>query len=222
MKTFFTTVKILSVFAVITIVSVMFVTTPMISADVSISVASMLDDIKTTVVKQEVLYNVKKDIIEAVNKLPDKESFLVELNTIANELGVDPSLILIKFFIESKIDPTIQNEDTGAAGIFQIMWFNLPPGMTLKQFTELSATEQLHWYRKYITPYKRYLKNAEIEDLYLLGLYPAKVKNPTEIIFVSPSEKYKQNKGLDYNKDGKITRTDIRRKIIGWLEDPNK
>jgi len=220
MKTVLTTVKILLVFLVMTITLGIALTRPVVSADVNISVASMLDDINNTVVKQEILYKVKKDIITAVNKLPDKESFLKELNSIANDIGVDPSLILIKFYIESGIDPTQRNRDTDASGIFQLMWFNLPKGMTPKEFSMLSATEQLKYYRKYITPYKKYLKNAEIEDLYLLGLYPAKVINKTEIIFVYPSENYIQNRGLDTNKDGKITRRDIRRKITNYLENP--
>lgn len=217
-----TTAKVLSFFILTTLIASMVLVRPMVSADVNISITSMLEDIENTVVKQEVLYNVKKKILAAVNKLPDKEPFLKEINAIGKDLGVQPSLLLVKFYIESRIDPTQRNEDTNASGIFQLMPIGMPDGMTPSQFRKLTATQQLKYYREYITPYKKHLKDAEIEDLYLLGLYPkAVVSNPKpEIIFQSPSKFYTQNNGLDYNKDGKITRRDIRRTIVQYLEEP--
>ena len=215
MKTIVTTLKILIVFSAFSIIALIGSTKPTVTGSFSISISSIIDDIEKTSIKQEVLTGVNNKITNAVNKLADKEEFITETRKIAAELGVDPNLLLAKFYVESRIDPTKKNKDTGASGIFQIMWFNLPDGMTLVKFRQLSATEQLKHYRTYILPYKKYIK--EIEDLYVANICPAALIEGRKILYKYPSKEYTQNDGLDVNKDGKITRQDIRKVILRYL-----
>lgn len=193
-------------------------TKPIIYVDLSTTkIDEAVKAIELNEVKRTTILKVSHKIVASVNQLPDKNEFLSEVNKIARELGVDPALLLIKFYIESKIDPTEKNKDSGASGIFQLMPENMPANMTPKEFRKLTATQQLKYYREYIKPYKRFLKKAKIEDLYLLNLYPAAVKKKSEVIFRYPDQKYIQNMGLDLNKDGKITRKDIRKRIESLL-----
>jgi hypothetical protein len=169
--------------------------------------------------KKETLKKVKKEIVDKVNALPDKDSFMKEVEAIAEDLGISPAQMLIKFYIESKINPNAKNPVSSASGIYQAMQMTLPKGMTTEQFRKLSATEQLKYYRGYISNYAKYIRPGHVEDLYVANICPRALIKNQEVLYSSPSKEYKQNKVLDVNKDGKITRTDIRKIILSWLNE---
>jgi len=85
------------------------------------------------------------------------------------------------------------------------------PRVTVEWLITLSQLEQLEWVFKYFEMWmKRGKRFTRLEDFYLTIFYPAAVgKKPDEIIFRQDVEKeklgYTQNRGFDFNKDGKIT-----------------
>jgi hypothetical protein len=57
-----------------------------------------------------------------------------------------------------------------------------------------------------------------LEDLYMQILWPRAVGKPLDyVLFSSPSTAYKQNKGLDANKDGNITKDEAAAKVRNQL-----
>ena len=172
--------------------------------------------------KKRTVMRVLKKIVQEVNALPDKDTFLIEVNKLAKELKVDPALLLVKFHIESRINPKAKNPDTKASGIFQAMKGALPPGMTLTELRKLSATEQLDYYAYYIKPYAKYIREGHIEDLYVANLCPRALIKGHQVLYRKGTPEYEGNKGLDIDKDGRITRKDIRRVIESYLEEESE
>lgn len=214
-------IMVIVVFIGFSFVATVSMTRPTISVEVSTTIEELRN--LATYIEAKSVLKVKKRILDAVEALgTEKVGFLKEVNRLSKKLGVDPSLLLIKFYIESGIRPWKKNDDSGASGIFQLMPKNMPDGMTSRQFRALTATQQLQHYEVYITPYIPYLKDKTgkipIENLYILNLYPAAIVEGKHVLFARPSLAYKQNKGLDRDFDGDVDRTDIRRVINSHLE----
>jgi hypothetical protein len=93
------------------------------------------------------------------------------------------------------------------------------PRVTVEWLITLSAEEQLDWVFKYFEMWmKRGKKYNRLEDFYLTIFYPAAVgKKPDEVIFSKDVEKerlgYTQNKGFDFDKDGRITVGEINTRL---------
>lgn len=98
-------------------------------------------------------------------------------------------------------------------------------GTTVEALVRMSAEEQLEYVYRFFKPYTGKLKN--LGDIYMRILYPKAVGQPDSyVIFVNDGTKaYLQNKGLDANKDGKITRGEcliqINLKLIAGLNPVN-
>lgn len=218
-------IRVFLVFAVMGVVTTMAITRPTVKSSFVIEIYEQLNDLK-----REILLNLQDEIVAEVDLLPDRDTFLAEILDISEELGIDASLMLIKFHIESKLNTKAKNKDTGASGIFQLMNSTLADmkkagkvdqSMTLVKFRKLSATEQLKLYRLYIAPYAKYIKN--IEDVYVANIWPAALQQRGDaVLFRKGSIYYDQNSGLDFNNDGKVTKSDIRAICITYIKDETK
>lgn len=99
------------------------------------------------------------------------------------------------------------------------------PRVTVEWLTTLSAEEQLDWVFKYFEMWmKRGKVYTRLEDFYLTIFYPAAVgKKPDEVIFNRDIEKqklgYTQNKGFDFDSDGKITVGEINTRLYTTYYD---
>ncbi|SHH85037.1 N-acetylmuramoyl-L-alanine amidase, partial [Flavobacterium johnsoniae] len=102
---------------------------------------------------------------------------------------------------------------------------NLP---RVTQFAKMSALEQLDYVKKYFEPQKN--KKIKFVDFYLQVLFPVSSGKDEHVVFADkeskldlPSEnkkikekriaKYSKNDGFDLNKDGKIYKSDIEKKV---------
>lgn len=93
--------------------------------------------------------------------------------------------------------------------------------VTVEWLTTLSAEDQLDWVFKYFEMWmKRGKKYNRLEDFYLTIFYPAAVgKKPDEVLFrkdgATPLEikSYVQNKGFDFDNDGRITVGEINTRL---------
>ena len=89
-------------------------------------------------------------------------------------------------------------------------------GTTSEQLKKMSVLEQLDYVEKYFKPYASKIKT--LSDLYMAILWPAAIgKSPDFVLFDKADKKYPkryiQNRGLDFNKDGKITLGETCKKI---------
>lgn len=78
----------------------------------------------------------------------------------------------------------------------------------------LTAEDQLNYVYKYFRPFKGRLRN--LGDVYMAILWPAGVGQPDSFVLWDKETRpvhYRQNAGLDINKDGSITRAEAVAKV---------
>jgi len=88
-------------------------------------------------------------------------------------------------------------------------------GTTVEALVTLTAEQQLIYVHKFFKPYKGKLKT--LSDIYMRILYPVAVGKPEDYVLFSEkntkSKAYVQNRGLDANRDGLITKAEAAAKV---------
>lgn len=112
--------------------------------------------------------------------------------------------------------PSIKNAaGSGATGLIQFMPATARGmGTTVEKLAAMSQIEQLSYVYKYFLPQKGKLRN--LGDVYMTILWPAGVGKDDSYVLWARSKKpttYRQNIGLDVNKDGVITRAECVAKV---------
>ena len=102
---------------------------------------------------------------------------------------------------------------TGNCGLIQFMPSTAKGlGTSTAELAKMTAEEQLDYVYKYFLPYKGRLKN--LGDIYMAILYPRAVgKDDNYILFKDGTVAYRQNIGLDINRDVVITRGECLTKV---------
>lgn len=103
---------------------------------------------------------------------------------------------------------------SGATGLIQFMPSTAAAmGTSTAALAAMSAEGQLNYVYRYFLPYKGRLRS--LADLYMAILWPRAVGKPDDyILFQGPGTiAYRQNAGLDTNKDGKITKAETVAKL---------
>lgn len=141
-------------------------------------------------------------------------TFRTKIVLICDNLGIDPSYLMSCMAFESAetFSPGIKNmAGSGAVGLIQFMSSTaIDLGTTTDRLAAMSAVDQLDYVQKYFSRYVHRLKT--LEDTYMAILFPAAIGKPPEYILFSQTDTdghikaYLQNKGLDWNKDGNITK----------------
>lgn len=102
---------------------------------------------------------------------------------------------------------------SGAVGLIQFMPSTAAAlGTTVETLSAMTAEDQLYWVEKYFHPWRGMLKS--LGDVYGVILWPGMIGKPDDAVIFDESDPnhpklYVQNKGLDLNKDGKITKAEI-------------
>ncbi|HBQ90926.1 MAG TPA: lytic transglycosylase [Alcaligenes faecalis] len=151
------------------------------------------------------------------------QAFRDRLFEICQILGVEPDYLMACMAFESAetFSPSIKNAaGSGATGLIQFMP-NTAKGLgtTTAALAMLTAEQQLEWVLAYFMPYKGRLKT--LADVYMAILWPAaigKADGWTLWDKASRPTTYRQNAGLDLNKDGKITKAEAAAKVLAKLE----
>jgi hypothetical protein len=102
--------------------------------------------------------------------------------------------------------PDIRNPKSGATGLIQFMPTTARGlGTTTDELARMSRAEQMKYVEKYFD--NKLPQGATGGQIYAAVFLPAFINE--EILTVRGEEYYNANVGLDYNKDGKITRSDL-------------
>jgi hypothetical protein len=105
---------------------------------------------------------------------------------------------------------------TGNCGLIQFMPRTAQGlGTTTEELAKMTAVEQLDWVEKYFRPYRHRVKT--MSDMYMAILWPAAVGKVEEFVLFSGGIAYRQNAGLDTNKDGIITKREAAAKVAQRL-----
>lgn len=117
--------------------------------------------------------------------------------------------------------PSVKNmAGSGATGLIQFMPATAKGlGTTTDKLAQMTAEDQLNYVYKYFAPYKGRLNN--LADVYMAILWPAAVGKPLAAALWSKQARpttYRQNAGLDTNKDGVITKAEAVQKVQAKLD----
>jgi hypothetical protein len=177
-------------------------------------VAEGFDETGNRIDQAEVSINVKsQQSVVGIGRVKGMEHTTAEFQqkvvNICQHLGIpDPTYLMacMSFETGETFSPSKQNRTSGATGLIQFMDFtarNL--GTSLAELKRMTAVQQLDYVQKYFEPYKGRLRT--LEDVYMAILWPKAVgKNNGYVLFALPTKEYRQNSGLDLNKDGKVTK----------------
>lgn len=116
--------------------------------------------------------------------------------------------------------PSITNmAGSGATGLIQFMPSTAKDlGTTVGQLALMTAEDQLNYVYKYFAPRKGQLNS--LADVYMAILWPEAIGKPESHVLWSKTAKpttYRQNSGLDINKDGLITKAEAAKKVTEKL-----
>lgn len=142
----------------------------------------------------------------------NKDEFIGMVRQYSKWLNIEPDWLMQVMYKETggTFDPTIKNwAGSKAVGLIQFMP-ETAKGLdtTSSQLENMGNVQQLYFVYKYLLPYKNRMKT--FGDVYLAVFYPAAIGKPDS--YLLPKSVTRQNKGLDLNKDGRISK----KEIIQW------
>lgn len=149
---------------------------------------------------------------------------------IADTLSLNPDDLMACMAWESgeTFSPSIKNAaGSGATGLIQFMPSTARGlGTTTAQLARMSAEDQLNYVYTYFRPYAGRLRN--LGDVYMAILWPRGVGQSDSYVLwergASPTT-FRQNAGLDTNRDGRVTRAEcllkIQEKLAKGLREEN-
>lgn len=137
---------------------------------------------------------------------------------IATGLRASPSDFMSCMAFESAetFSPSIRNAaGSGATGVIQIMPATaIDLGTTVQELAAMTAVKQLDWVEKYFRRFAGKLNSTS--DFYMAILLPRAVGKPEDYVLWNRSSAptaFRQNAGLDFNKDGVITKGEAAAKV---------
>jgi len=139
--------------------------------------------------------------------------------------GPDWLMACMAFETGRTFSPSVRNAaGSGAVGLIQFMPAVAPSlGVTVEQLAAMTAEEQLKCVHDYFRPYKGKLQS--LEDVYMAILWPRALGKPLDYVLWDRATRpttYRQNTGLDLDKDGTVTKQEaaagVRRMYILGLE----
>lgn len=149
--------------------------------------------------------------------------FRRKLVSYAAQLGVNPNYLMAAMAFETgeAFRPDVVNgAGSGATGLIQFMPATaLSLGTTTRDLAAMTAEQQLDFVYLYFRPYKGKLKT--LSDVYMAILWPAAIGKPDSHVLWHRDSRpttYRQNMGLDVNRDGAITKGEAASKVQQKLD----
>lgn len=141
---------------------------------------------------------------------------------IADQLGLDANNIMgiIAFETGETFSSSIRNR--AGAPYWGLLQFGdaaaADMGTTTAALRAMTPEDQLNYVYKYFA--LRGIRNGRgLSDMYMSVLWPVAVGKPDSfVLWTSPSIAYKQNAGLDLNRDGMITKGEASAKVYATLQ----
>jgi hypothetical protein len=114
--------------------------------------------------------------------------------------------------------PRITNgAGSGAVGLIQFMPTTAEYlGTDSIELAGMTAVQQLEYVEKYFKPYASRI--TCLPDMYMAILMPKFVGRPNDTVIFKEGISYRQNAGLDANKDGQITKAEAAAKVQAKLD----
>lgn len=151
------------------------------------------------------------------NVVPDvKDEFVSEIIKTSEKVNCEAEDLTALLYKESKFEPDVKNGSFAGLGQLGKDAIKLSSEISMEKFLSLSRAEQMPYVRNYILTMKNtYMRKHKGKltggELYALFYTPARVNKPflTSATDSITKTLYEANKPLDYDKDLKITKTDL-------------
>ncbi|MBX7242725.1 MAG: transglycosylase SLT domain-containing protein [Bacteroidia bacterium] len=148
----------------------------------------------------------------------DIPGFEEKVKEISLKLEIPPEWLMSVMYSESRFDASAVNfRGSGAVGLIQFMPATATEmGTSTTHLQRLTHIGQLDYVFQYLNNIKsKYGKFDSLTKLYLAILYPKAVsQDACYVLYAKPSIMYKQNSGLDENKDGVVCVSDIDKRML--------
>ena len=115
--------------------------------------------------------------------------------------------------------PSVRNPSSSATGLIQFMAATARGlGTTTAALARMSAVEQLGYVERYFRPYAGRIRS--LEDMYMAILWPRGIGQVLEyVLWKTGTRTYAVNRGLDANRDGKVTKREAAAKVRAMLDE---
>lgn len=155
---------------------------------------------------------------EAAQYIPDTKKFEKKVRQVAKNLNVPAEWLMAVMYSESKFNPAAVNfKGSGATGLIQFMPATaLELNTTTDDLLYMNPVEQMDYVYAYLDGVRRRHGDFKtVTQLYLAILFPKAVSEEVcYTLYASPSQAYRQNSGLDEDKDGRVTVYDVDRRLL--------
>lgn len=137
--------------------------------------------------------------------------FMSSVEQVSSKLGIPSQELLraMSFETGGSFSPSIKNPTGSATGLIQFIESTAKGlGTSTAELAKMTREEQMVYVEKYLSPYKGRLK--DFGDIYMAIHLPVAIgKSDDYVLYDNVSlrtKAYEQNRGLDLNNDGKVTR----------------
>lgn len=149
--------------------------------------------------------------------VPDAPSFEAKVRDVAARLGVQPEWLMAVMYSESRFDAAALNlKGSGAVGLIQFMPATAGDMRTnAEKLRNMDHIQQLEYVYQYLDMVRqKYGSFENLTELYLAILFPKALEGDyCYSLYEKPSQAYKQNAGLDEDKNGRVTVGDIDKRM---------
>lgn len=150
--------------------------------------------------------------------------FVERLWWAAVTLGIDPDWLMscIAFESAETFSPSVRNAaGSGACGLIQFMPSTAKAlGTTTDALAQMTAEDQLNYVFKYFRPWAG--KIHSLADCYMAILLPTMIGKPDDAVLFSGGTAYRQNSGLDADRNGKVTKLEAAARVLQKLATGRK
>lgn len=158
----------------------------------------------------------------AVTRKKHGEAFNQKVIDISQRLRCDPNHLMAVMAFETggSFSTDVKNAaGSSATGLIQFMPSTAGGlGTTTEKLAKMTGVEQLDFVEAHFKSVAGRKALPTLSDVYMAVLLPSAIgKQDNHVLFRSPSKAYDQNKGLDVNKNGRITKAEATAKVHGKL-----
>lgn len=148
--------------------------------------------------------------------------FMLKVQLVCSNLGINPDWLMACMAFESggTFSPSVRNRaGSGAVGLIQFMPStarNL--GTSTDALAAMTRVQQLDYVNLYMASYRGRMQT--LADVYMAILYPLAIGKPDTYVLFSEMQTvtaYQENKGLDLNCDGVVTKAEASAKVAAIL-----
>ena len=155
-------------------------------------------------------------------EVANDEVFLSMTEELASKYDIDPSVLLaiMDFETGGTFNPAQKNAaGSSATGLIQFMSSTAKNlGTTVEELEKMTRAEQLPFVEKYLDQFSSKIRGKGASDVYMAVLFPKAInKSDDFVLFREGTKAYSQNKGLDSNGDGTVTKAEASRKVVSLV-----